>query len=365
MGRLDRYLLKEIALPFAVSLGLLAVLVTFGELLEISDSLSGLRLSPGDFAQAVLYSLPPLLGLLLPICTLFAVLLGVGRLASDREVVAMSALGWAPARLLRVPAALGVLLGLVCGAAMWWGEAWGIRGVQRVLARGAQAALSQNIQPGQFYEWSEGLSFLARSRVGHELRDVLLVDRRSEERPVVIAAQRGSLRPGEHTRDLVLELTAGSMLLAERGVESYRRVTFQRSRYRIDVGNLVEGRLANVTKAQSMTPSQLLAEAQTEERLRRKALLIITYHRKLALPLATLIFALLAVPLAMQSRGSARAWGFLAGALLVAAYYYVGRGLELSARGGGVSPAVAAWTPNALGALGFVVLWWRRRRVRR
>ena len=62
---------------------------------------------------------------MLPLAFLLGAVLGVGRLAEDREVVALSAAGITPVRLVRVPILLG---GLVAAAALlnvlgrrsWW-----------------------------------------------------------------------------------------------------------------------------------------------------------------------------------------------------------------------------------------------------
>ena len=95
---------------------------------------------------------------------------------------------------------------------------------------------------------------------------------------------------------------------------------------------------------------------------RERALSTITLHRKLALPLATIIFALLAVPLACRATGGARARGFLFSAGIVGAYYYLGRAVELMARSGRFDPVLAAWTPNLIGFAACVILLVRLRK---
>ena len=53
----------------------------------ISDTVTGLAVSGLEIVQALIYSLPPLMGLLIPVSMFFATLLGVGRLAADRELM--------------------------------------------------------------------------------------------------------------------------------------------------------------------------------------------------------------------------------------------------------------------------------------
>ncbi len=87
------------------------------------------------------------------------------------------------------------------------------------------------------------------------------------------------------------------------------------------------------------------------------------FHRKLALPLGTLIFVALAVPLGLRSGSAARARAFLLCALVVGSYYYLGRVAELDARAGGISAALAAWLPNIVGIM--VLGWLLPKMVRR
>jgi lipopolysaccharide export system permease protein len=359
VSRIDRYLTREIAAPFVVGLGLFGVVVTFGELLKISDAVTGVGIGAGDFASALLYSLPPLFGLLLPVSGLFATLLAVGRLASDRELVALTAAGVSPYRLLWVPAATGLVLGGVSAVALLWGEPWGLQGLQRIMARGAQRAIAEGVRVGQFNEWVEGVTFFARGRDGDALTEVMLADRRDRERPVVVSARRGQVHAGAEARDLVFDLEDGAILLYESARPRRRLVRFERSRYRVDVGELVDDKLINVTRAQALYPGQLVTAIASETRSRRKALYTVTLHRKVALPLATLIFTLLAVPLAARAGGGARARGFLFSAAIVAGYYYVGRATELWARSGGLPAPLAAWVPNLIGLGLLAFLLWR------
>lgn len=361
---LDRYLLREIAGPFLAGLGLFFVVVAFGELLKISDSVTGLGVGPSDVFRALLYSVPPVLGLLLPVCALFATLLAIGRLASDRELRALAAAGVSPYRLLSVPLAVGLVLAACAAVALLYGEPWGIRGVKEVLARGAQRALTEGVQVGEFTEWVDGVTFIARGREGDKLANIVFADQREEDRPVVVSARRGRIRAGVTARDIVFDLEDGAMLLYRRGSADLRRLEFATGQYHLDVGKLVSGKLFNVTAAQSMGPLELWRESRDPSHSRDRAgLFTITLHRKLALPLATIVFALLAVPLASRATSAARARGFLLSAGIVGAYYYIGRAFELAARSGRFPVELAAWMPLLLGGLVLLPMLWRLRRA--
>lgn len=355
--------MREIAVPFGVGLGLFFAVVSFAQVLRVSDSVTGLGITSGEIVQALIYSFPPLLGLLIPVSGLFATLLGFGRLAADREVAAMCAGGISPYRLLVVPALLASLLAVFSGMAMAWGEPWGIRGLRQLMSRSAQSALAGGVRVGEFNEWVPGVTFLAGGKQGDDLTDVVFADRREAARPIVISARRGQVHTGSKAQDLVFAMHDGAILLNDKESNAARVIHFQDSLYRLDVGKLVGQKARNLSDVQEKDMWTLLRDSRDAQYAADyRALLTVTFHRKLAVPLATVIFALLAVPLACSGTGGARARGFLWSTAIVGIYYYVGRSLEIAARSGRFPPLAAAWLPNALGLLALVVLLVRLRR---
>ena len=345
-----------------VGMGLFFIVVAFAQVLTISDAVTGLGISAGDILQALLYSLPPLMGILIPVSALFAVLLGVGRLASDREVIGLAALGITPYRLLRVPFLFGFLLTLIATVTMSIGEPWGVKGLRRLMTQSAQDALARGIRPGEFVEWVPGVTFYAEERDGELLKDVVFADRRDAKKPVVISARTGRVVSGKGSRDIIFALDDGAILLRDMTSGAQRVVHFEKSRYRLDVGKLVKKKAITLTSTQAKDIPTLIEQKSDPKYRKNWALLTITLHRKFSVPLATLIFALLAVPLATRSSGGARARGFLYSSGIVAAYYYVGRALELAARSGKIDAVLATWTPNIVGVIALVWLLIRFKR---
>ncbi len=107
-SRLDRYVLREILGP----LGLGFLVYTFILLLQFLFTSAEMIIRRGLPApivgQLVLYSLPNIVVLTIPMALLLGVLVGIGRLASDSELVALRSTGMSIYRLLRPgPPALG------------------------------------------------------------------------------------------------------------------------------------------------------------------------------------------------------------------------------------------------------------------
>ena len=356
MTTLDRYVLREIGVPILVGSSLFFVVVTFVQLFTISDATTGLGITGADMVQALLYSLPPLTGLLLPASALFATLLAIGRMSSDREVMGLTAMGVSPYRLLRVPGVLGVIMGAVSCYALVVGEPWGVRGLRDLMARGAQRALAGGVRADEFQEWIPGVTFLARERVGRDLHGVMLSDRRDPDRAVVITAKSGQVVSGAASRDIVFALRDGSIVVHDSDADSARVIRFETSDYRIDVQSIVGRKAKTLPAVQAKDVWTLWDDLHDPTFSGDRALEMVVLNRKLALPVATVVFALLAVPLACSRSPAARARGFLYSSALVASYYYIGRWAELAARSGNLNAVLAAWLPNILGIIGMTIL---------
>lgn len=358
MKQLDQYVLREIMLPFMVGLGLFFVLVIFAQMVEISDSVTGLGISSTEMLRAVMYSIPPLLGILLPVSGLFATMLAMGRLTTDGETLGMYTVGISPQRLLVIPMFFGAVLAVLSAYVLIVGEPWGLANLKELMARSAQRSLASSIQTGQFVEWVSGVTFYAEGeRDNGEYQHVLFSDQRNPNKPIVVAAQTCRLTPGNDHHDMVFQLKQGTMLLFSTNADASQLLQFERCAYRLDIGHLVSNKLRTVTAAQSMRIKQLwqgMHDPQLE--YDQRALYTIVFHRKMALPLAAIIFAMLAVPLANRRTSNARARGFLYSTMIVGAYYYIGRACELAARSGHFPPWLAAWAPNLIGVLLLLIL---------
>src|SRR5207245_5248568 len=85
-----------------------------------------------------------------PLAFMLGVQLGLGRLAADQEVLALSAAGTHPLRLYRVPIAIGGGLALVVAALTHWAEPWGLQQLNRVLNDVIKRNLESGLEPGIF-----------------------------------------------------------------------------------------------------------------------------------------------------------------------------------------------------------------------
>jgi lipopolysaccharide export system permease protein len=85
---------------------------------------------------------------------------------------------------------------------------------------------------------------------------------------------------------------------------------------------------------------------ETDARTKRDMLL--EFHRRLALPFACFVFALIGVPLGLQNRRSGKSSGFSICISVLLLYYIVLTAGKTLGQKGVISPLLSMWLPNVL-----------------
>jgi lipopolysaccharide export system permease protein len=334
VSALDRYLAREILLPFAAALLFLTQLMLASQLLAQADVLFGAGVSAWDVAAILADLVPHMLEYVLPVAFLLGAVLGVGRLAEDREVVALSAAGISPARLARVPLLLGAA---VSALALWISLQLAPAGLRDARAR-IDGVIRRNLQgeirAGTFYEDIPGITLYATSADRRGFRDVLIADRTNPAAPVLALAASGRFEaaPGGGLR-LVLE--DGELHREQPDARDYVVARYRKAQIDLGLGRALDARNRLAGSPFELGPSEILRVAADPagggaEHVRRWHTFL---WRRMAVPFGILALGLLAVPIGAARRGG-RAFGYGMTLLAVVAYYSLLRlGEGLSQKG--------------------------------
>jgi LPS export ABC transporter permease LptG len=113
------------------------------------------------------------------------------------------------------------------------------------------------------------------------------------------------------------------------------------------------------TPATELTTSALLRQAGVIKNRGLARSYMIEFNRRLALPTACLVLALVGIPLGLSSKKGGKSTGIVLTIGLVFVYYFISLfGVSL-ARQGKLSPALGVWLANILFFIGGVALLWR------
>ena len=97
----DRYIIRELLLPFLIGLVVFTFLLMIPPLADYSEQLISKGVSWTIVVRVLVTLVPQALAITIPIALLIGLLIGFGRLSADRESVALQACGISIYRLLR------------------------------------------------------------------------------------------------------------------------------------------------------------------------------------------------------------------------------------------------------------------------
>lgn len=195
---LRRYLFNEILAPFGAWTGFLSVLFFVMAFLRGMDFLLGSAVTAWDLVRFTASLVPQFLVQAIPIALLLATLLGLGRLADDRELIAMQALGVKPRVFFRGPIALGVVLSVVLGGLAFTLQPWGMRSLRQIAHDIIRRNLVSDIRSGVFHEEVPEFTLYAEQvEPGNRWTNVLLFDGRDPQTPLLALGAKGSVQLDE------------------------------------------------------------------------------------------------------------------------------------------------------------------------
>jgi LPS export ABC transporter permease LptF/LPS export ABC transporter permease LptG len=344
MRILTRYILKEIL--WHALLGL--VLFTFvlfardvGRLLELLVRKSA---SGGTVAWLFVLTLPATLSLTIPMAVLVGILIGLSRMASDGEVTATRAGGLSVVQFIRPVVAFALVGTALAACNSIYLAPRAVREMVRIQNQLAASQVSAEIQPRVFEEsFPNQVLYVNDVRgQGADWRGVFLADLSGEDGPKVTFSERAIVLPDPAQNRLQLHLISGSIHeVRDNKPDEYLISRFSESDVPVALPAPPETRAKPFTERYT---SELLAiRFGDPERPQAR----IELHRRLALPVACLVLALVGIPLGLSSRRGGKSAGVVLTLLLVFAYYIIFVAGISMARQGRLSAGRAVWMADA------------------
>lgn len=311
LGRIGRYLVREVALAWlAVTLVLLVVLLTNRLVRFLSDAVSGDVPPEAVFTLLGLKALSNL-GTVLPASFFLAVMLALGRLYRDSEMTAMTACGVGPGAIYRALYAVALPLALIVSALALHVMPWAESVAEQTLQTARQAAQFRGVTPGRFVPFGDGRAVVYVGEVADDgtMRDVFVrLDRPGGRRIVTAESARRLYLP--ETGDEYLVLESGERYDLPAGPEAGWRITaFAEHGVRLDDPGPVSRR---PQRDERSSPSLWAAGGRAD---------LAELHWRVAMPLATVVLTFIALPLARTGPREGR-YAKLVGSVLIYVVYF-------------------------------------------
>jgi len=363
MRLLDRYIGREVASHAILGLAVFTFVFFVPQLVRLMDLV--VRHSSGAATTALLFlcTLPPALIFTIPMAVLVGVLIGLGRLSSDSEIVALHASGVSLRRLM-VPvgfiAALGAVVTL--GITLWLSPAC-LRTLRRLEVKVLASQAPFAVQPRVFDERFPHFVLYVQdaAAAATQWSGVFLASVSNEQGLAVTVAKDAQVISENEGNRVELHLGPGSTHQYDaRFPDRYNVTTFGENDLAVDIsGTLNSPKNMSLRVAEQPVSSLLEAVAANSTDAR------VELNNRLAFPAACLVFALLGVPVGVRPRRGGRAAGLILTLILIGSYYFLWIAGDHWARQGRVSPFAGIWAANVAAAVIGVYFFRRIETVRR
>jgi LPS export ABC transporter permease LptG/LPS export ABC transporter permease LptF len=347
MRILTRYILKEISSHSLLGLLVFTFVIFIRHLGHLLELVVRHSLPLQDMLTLFLLPIPSILVLTVPMAVLVGTLIGLSRMAADGEVIAARASGIGLPQFVRP-----VLLLAFAGWAvtLWMSlslSPQAARKLERMEAGLKASQVPYEIQPRVFIEQFPNLLLYLEDVTGSRSRwrGVFIADTTQHDQVKVTLAESGVLVNEAANDRLVIHLTQGmTHEIDPQNPEQYSVVSFTDTDIPVP---LDQGAAAG---SESQSPPLLSVERllkQTRNPRQRQAALV-ELHYRFALPVASLVLALVGISLGLSTRKGGKAVGLILTILLVFIYYIImAFGLSF-AKQGRLPPAVGLWLANVI-----------------
>jgi len=364
---IDRYVIREVVPPFVLSLLIFTFVLELPPLMGRLEELLAKGVPWPTVGRIIILLSPQALGLTIPMALLVGLLIGLGRLSTDREAVALLACGVSPFRLLRPVMALA----LVAFAATLWVMIEALpdanQEYRKILFATLTKKVESDVKPRVFFQEFPNWVLYPRNEAppGEAgWSDVLLANTSKPDAVDVYMARRGRivLDPAKRTVELVL--TDGTQYSTTKPGESRTSRFLQDIVIRLDPDSVFPP-IDLARGPTEKTIAQLNVDI-AEKRARNESPHneIMAIHAKFSIPTACLVFAVIALALGMRVSKDGKLGGFVVGIGVIFAYYIAMFLAESMAKGHQMPAEYARWAPNfVLGPFGIAALIWRARHV--
>ncbi len=348
---LDLYIFREVVMAAIFGIcAFSAVFIGSGTLFRIARYITDYGASISSVLKIFVYGLPSIIMWTFPMSMLLATLLTFGRLSSSSEITAMKSCGISFGRI----AAPAILLGFMVSI--------------------CAILFNEHVVPWANTAYNNVVYFEIQGNT--ELK--------SQEHIIVKEIQSDKLQRLVYAR----EFNAGNETLTGVTMQEFddegRLTHVENATYaewKDDVWIMHDGTIYDISDADrtrtmrfstqilpvKASPRQIVREQKRPEELTMKELraqieimktqyvntakLETELYQRITVPMASLIFALIGVPLGLQPTRNSSSMGFAFSVIIIFIYYSIMTLSNALARGGIVPPFYAVWIPNVIGLI--------------
>ena len=348
---INRYLLKEMLPPFAVSLFFFTFIFLMVQMLDMTNLIVNYGMGISSVLLYLVYFMPFFLEFTIPMSVMMAVLLAFLRLSSDSEILALKAGGVSIYALLP-PVLIFCLAGAILTAlAVIYGLPHGRIASKHLINRVATSSLDMGLRERTFESIGGLMLYVSKIDMRNRLfLDVFIEDQRSGSISNTVIAPKASIRRHPGRIAYQLRLHDGTIHQVDPETRTAHSVSFDAYSINLDLEESPPVDTRGPKDEEEMSLSELwdYLEGHAEDRDPQYYITLMEFHKKFSLPFACFALGLLAVPLGVQSKSSRRSFGVGLGLVFFVIYYVLLATGWLFGETGAYPPIIGMWVPNVV-----------------
>lgn len=359
MRILRRYVLRELLTPFLISLVFFTFVFFVGNLFKLADLLVNKGVSLWDLLKVLALLMPSLLSYIIPTSALTAVLLVFGGFAQNNEITAIRASGislFSIALPVILVSFLLSLASLVLDDQIQGRASFAYRQAAKDLLLRRPLAY---LEAGKFVKDFQDYIILTQRVEGNRLYGITIYQPQGEGKPTrTVIAESGEIISSPDDKTLTLKLYNGASDEPSPDDPSiFYKLNFRT--FELPAIHLGKGDPKNKMgkKTRELRIDEILYQLQKNPDAKRRRELEAEFHKKIAFSMATFVFVLVGLPLAVITRRGEAVVSFSLAMGIVAFYYILfvwGRAMAVE---GNIAPMISLWLPNVfMAGCGIVLL---------
>jgi lipopolysaccharide export system permease protein len=353
-----RYLIAEILPPFFFGLLAFTFILLIARILRLIELVVTRGVPLFQIGKLFALILPTFLEMTVPMAFLLAILLGLGRMSNDQELLAMKASGVSAPQIFWPIAFVGLAVALITLGLTMFARPAANFALKKELYNIARNRVGTALREKVFNDDFPKILIYVEELVppGNTAQGVLIVDKRDRVREDIILGKVARITTDEETNTLGLRLFDGSVYERERNRPGFSQTRFNIYDFKLDLDELVGPVRQKEAGPKEMPLPELINTIEAKRSSGGKAISErMELHQRISFAFVPLVFCLLGVSLSLLPRTSRanRSWGFMLCMFWIMTYYTL---LSLGKALGDKSilhPIPALWLPNlVIGGIG-------------
>ena len=344
----DRYLLKEFFGPFLFSLGGFIIIGLVDLIFALVDLFVNSGVSLGIVTRLLIYKIPAIMVMFLPMSAIFSTMLLLVRMAKDSEITIVRTSGVNVFRLVIPIALMGISVSLFSWSVNEYITPWANQVSDTLIRQSIRKQPPPKIVDNVFFK-EAGNRYLYIEQVNiksGEMRNLLLFEKSDNAFPRIITAKTAQWDEKNWflNNGFINELNPSGDI---KYISKYNRTTIHIER---DLGSFY----TRHKTPKQMDSSELKEKINTLEKggINTRNLEV-EYHLKKSLPAACFIFSLMGITFCITFVRTSKdwwgvIWAIVLAVLLVGFYFFLMATFRALGKKGTIPPSLSAWIPNLI-----------------